>query len=288
MPKPGSIDLGGVAVSILYEDRSVLALDKPPGWLVAPESWEHTRRNLHRALLASIQAGDFWARVRHLKYLRFVHRLDAETSGVLLCARSPGAMPAYSRLFENREVEKVYWAVVHGLPRRRQWTCRLRLAADPHRWGRMVPVVAADQPGRRQGKRAPRSKSDRPRPDAKEAQTHFRVLATGPATALVEARPLTGRMHQIRIHLAAAGHPIVGDDLYGGGPPANRTTRDGPVSSAPVLACQDFPQSPARPVLYTLALRAVRLAYRDPFTRRRVEIEAPTDDFLRHFGFGGT
>src|SRR5438128_9176077 len=113
MAKPQQIELGdGTIIPILYEDRSVLAIDKPAGWLLIPTSWERTARNLQLAIESSIAAGDFWAKSRNLKFLRFVHRLDAETTGVLLLGKSAGAMPVYSQLFEGREVEKVYLAVV--------------------------------------------------------------------------------------------------------------------------------------------------------------------------------
>jgi RluA family pseudouridine synthase len=228
----------GERIPILYEDRSVLVVDKPRGWMLAPSSWQKKSRNLQRALVASVRAGDFWARSRNLKYLRFVHRLDAGTTGLLLVAKSPGALGAYSALFQSRGMKKTYLAVVHGAPKESQWTCRLRLAPDRARPGRM--------------------KVDERR--GKEAETQFRLLQAGAETALVEARPLTGRMHQVRLHLAAAGHPVVGDELYG-------------------HVAQE--EAAAR-----LALRAVELAYADPFTGRPVRIRAPVEEFLSEYGFG--
>src|SRR5580698_9680232 len=123
MAKPKNIELGkgGISIPILYEDRSVLALDKPGGWMLAPDSWDRTGRNLHLALQSSLNAGDFWARSRGLKYLRFVHRLDAETTGITLFAKSPGALKAYSEMFEEHRVEKYYLAVVHGIPKESAW-----------------------------------------------------------------------------------------------------------------------------------------------------------------------
>ena len=117
MAKPNQIELPtGERIPILYEDRSVLAIDKPAGWMLVPFSWQKTSRNLQAALTSSIGAGDFWARSRGLKYLRFVHRLDADTSGVLLLAKSPGAVNSLGALFEGRRMEKVYLAVVRGAP----------------------------------------------------------------------------------------------------------------------------------------------------------------------------
>ena len=84
--------------------------------MLVPFSWQKTDRNLQAALTSSIAARDFWARSRSLKYLRFVHRLDADTSGILLLAKSPGAVNTFGGLFESRRMEKVYLAVVCGVP----------------------------------------------------------------------------------------------------------------------------------------------------------------------------
>jgi 23S rRNA pseudouridine1911/1915/1917 synthase len=248
--KPKQIELndGAIVIPILYEDRSVLALDKPAGWMLAPDSWDRTGRNLQLALQSSLNAGDFWARSRNLKYLRFVHRLDAETTGIMLFAKSPGALRALSELFETRRVEKTYLAVVHGVPKQNQWTCALPLIPDPGMKGRMKVL-----------KQAARNTQL----EEKDAETHFTVLQSLPAnsTALIEARPTTGRTHQIRAHLAAAGHPVVGDPLYGTDAAAASKGRQ------------------------RLALRAIKLAFRDPFQNRMIHIEAPTREFLGEYGF---
>jgi len=232
--KPKNIELpDGEIIVVLYEDRSVIAIDKPRGWMLVPGSWQRTNRNLQMALTSSIAAGDFWARSRNLKFLRYVHRLDADTSGVLLFARSLGAVKTFGEMFESRRMEKIYLAAVHGRPAQSEWVCRLKLGPDPCRHGRMK----ADP---RQGK---------------EAETAFRVLQTGDKASLVEARPFTGRTHQIRVHLAEGGHPVIGDELYG---PRDRAE---------------------------LALRATGLAYMDPFTRRKVYIRAPLEEFCREQRF---
>jgi RluA family pseudouridine synthase len=235
MPKPACIELAGAEpIPILYEDRSVLAIDKPRGWMLVPFSWQKTNWNLQAALVSSIAAGDFWARSRGLKFLKFVHRLDAETTGILLFAKSLGAVESYSELFESRRMEKTYLAVVTGTPKTAEWTCRLKLGPAPGQIGRMQ----VDERG------------------GKEAETHFRVLQRCESLTLIEAHPLTGRTHQIRIHLAESGCPCVGDDVYGRGKEKLR-----------------------------LGLRAVKLVYRDPFLRRRVDIRAPVENFCREYGF---
>jgi 23S rRNA pseudouridine1911/1915/1917 synthase len=251
MAKPLYIELGEpeqtLRIPILYEDRSVLAIDKPAGWLLVPADWRQTARNLQAALESSIAAGDFWAHSRNLRFLRYVHRLDAETSGALLLIKHPNAVSAFSDLFESRLVEKVYLAVVLGIPRETEWDCCLPLGPDPNSPGR----TRVDATG------------------GKPAETRFRVLATrrDPRMgdlALVEALPRTGRTHQIRVHLAQSKYPVVGDPLYS------------PPGAIPIgLMPENFP----------LALRAVALAYPDPFTRKRVRVTAPRTRFLEAFGF---
>lgn len=234
MAKPRTIPLpDDTEMAILYEDRSVLAIDKPAGWMLGPDDEEHCRRNLQLFLELAIHHGEWWAKSRNLKFLRFIHRLDAPTSGVMLLSRSAGALAQYSRLFSEREVEKRYLAVTEGVPKATEWECRDPLGPEPGRPGR-------HRVDSREGK---------------PAETIFRVLAVRGSRALVEARPLTGRTHQIRLHLKAAGCPVVGDDLYGRRDPAG------------------------------LGLRAVEIAYRDPFTRRPVRVRAPEQAFLERFGF---
>ena len=235
MAKPNSIELPGCEpIPILFEDRSVLAIDKPRGWMLVPHTWQKTQRNLQAAITSSIAAGDFWARSRSLKYLRHVHRLDADTSGVMLFAKSMGAVEVISDLFEGRRMDKTYLAVVTGEPKQNEWRCELRLAQDPKQYGRMMVDART----------------------GKDAETSFKVLERRGKFSLIEARPVTGRTHQIRVHLAEGGLPIVGDELYGR------------LADAPPLG-----------------LRAVRLAFVNPFTKKRIDIRAPKDAFLKQFGF---
>jgi 23S rRNA pseudouridine1911/1915/1917 synthase len=236
----------GTTIPILHEDRSVIAIDKPAGWVLGTTAGDRQGRghssDLQRALEFSIRDGDFWARTRGLKFVRFVHRLDAGTSGVLLLVRSHGAIKPYSQLFEEQAVAKRYLAVVHGQPLRKKWTCTQPLEPHPQRPGAM--------------RIAPRG--------GKPAETHFEALLSLADRALVAAEPRTGRTHQIRVHLAASGHPVLHDSLYGGGGESLKPRRN----STPHLA-----------------LRAVSLDYRDPFTGKAVHIAAPWAEFVERHGF---
>jgi RluA family pseudouridine synthase len=234
MARPNVIDLArDLRIPILYEDRSILAVDKPPGWMLVPVSWQRTSWNLQAALMSSIVAGHFWARSRGIKFFKYIHRLDAETSGILLFGKSPGAVNTFGDLFESRQMEKVYLAVTDKAkpPPDKEWTSRLSLMPDPRRIGSMIVHK-----------------------EGKPAETTFRLVAESRKGFLIEARPYTGRTHQIRVHLAKSGCPILGDELYGQAGDA-------------------------------MGLRAIGLAYRDPFTRKPVTIRANTEDFLKQFGF---
>ncbi len=227
-------------IPILFEDRTVLAIDKPAGWMLIPFTWQRTNRNLQAAIESSIVAGHFWARARNLKFLRHAHRLDAETTGILLFAKSQGALNTLGDLFEHRQMEKVYLAVVAGEPKEPVWTCRKAIGPVPKEFGRMRLDSKA----------------------GKAAETAFKLLESRGGHSLIECRPVTGRTHQIRVHLLDAGLPLVGDPLYG----------DAKSKSADVG--------------YPMGLRAVKLAFTNPFTRKKVFIKAPREEFLNAFGFG--
>ena len=169
---------------LLYSDRAVAVIDKPAGLPVHPSASYH--RNTVSYILRE-RHGD--------EAPRITHRLDRETSGVLLCARSLDVERRLKQAFEGREVRKAYLAIVRGEMTRDEGQIDLPMARAEE--GLHMLMCVSD------------------RPDALEASTHFQVLLRAGGHSLVGLWPRTGRQHQLRVHLTALGHPIMGDKLYG-------------------------------------------------------------------------
>jgi tRNA pseudouridine32 synthase/23S rRNA pseudouridine746 synthase len=189
---PQNNDLAGngtapAGLVLLHADNSLLVLDKPAGLLAVPGRGEDKQD----CLSARVQAAYPDALV--------VHRLDQATSGLMLMARGPAMQRALNQSFESREVGKRYVAVVEG---------RLPPGADPQAWSLIDLPIIVDWP------RRPLRIIDAEH--GKPSQTRWRVMAFDAAanTTRVELEPLTGRSHQLRVHLQALGHPILGDALY--------------------------------------------------------------------------
>ncbi len=169
--------------AVLYDDGDLLAIDKPPGVVVHP-THSHLRNTVITLLRRQMDAPE----------LTLAHRLDAETSGVLLLGRHTWAARRAQTAFQRGKVEKSYLAIVFGRP------AEDRFAVDlPLGYHSRDSFVFRQLPGGR---------------DARESLTEIEVLERMARVSLVRAFPKTGRRHQIRAHLAAAGHPIVGDKLY--------------------------------------------------------------------------
>jgi 23S rRNA pseudouridine1911/1915/1917 synthase len=182
-PQPEAIPL-----VILYEDEQVAVIDKPAGMVVHP-AYGHTSGTLVNAVLAR------WpeiARFSAPERAGIVHRLDKETSGVILIAKSASALEHLRVQFKEREIEKRYVALVEGLPPTPEGMIDAPIGRDPNQRKRMA--VARD---------------------GRDAVTKYRVIETYAYHSLLEAFPKTGRTHQIRVHLAFIGCPVVGDHVYG-------------------------------------------------------------------------
>lgn len=171
---------------IITQDRAAIVLNKPPG--LATQGGSGMKEHVDGLLDAFAHDGP---------RPRLVHRLDKDTSGVLLIARTPGSAAFFSRRFSSRSARKIYWAIITGVPSIEEGLIDLPLAKQPGTGGEKMMV---DKSG-----------------EGQPARTRYRVLdRAGNRAAWVELQPLTGRTHQLRVHMAAIGHPIVGDGKYGG------------------------------------------------------------------------
>jgi RluA family pseudouridine synthase len=202
---------------VLYQDPALLVVDKPSGVLSLPDGWDSTKPHLRSLLEPAF--GRLWV----------VHRLDRETSGLMVLARDAEAHRHLNTQFQDRRVDKGYHALVVGDPAWQERTVRLPLRPDGDRRHRTVV-------DHRRGKRA---------------ETHLRALRRFGEYSLLAVQPTTGRTHQVRAHLRAIGHPLLGDQLYG-----DR-------------------KHPAHRRMPRAALHACTLALEHPTTSTRVHFEAP-------------
>jgi 23S rRNA pseudouridine955/2504/2580 synthase len=171
---------------VIYEDASAIVVNKPPG--LATQGGTKTNEHLDR-LLGGLVPED-------APRPKLVHRLDKDTSGALLVAKTPRAAAYFSKSFSGRTARKVYWALVAGVPSIDDGMIDLPIAKQPGTGGEKMHVDEAEG--------AP-------------ARTRYRVIdQAGNRASWVELQPQTGRTHQLRVHLLAIGHPIIGDGKYGG------------------------------------------------------------------------
>jgi RluA family pseudouridine synthase len=244
--EPRTIRLGtnGPKVQVVYEDADLLAISKPAGLLVAPDRWDKSRENLMGLLDAAIRAGMAWTRESGIRYLANVHRLDFETTGVLLLAKNREALTKVARQFGRREVGKTYVALAWGRPAQPQMTIDLKISPHP----RFPGLAAIDK---RHGK---------------PATTLLTLVESFRNCSLVRLQLLTGRPHQARVHLHAIGCPLVADRDYG---------RGDPLLLSQIKPHYRMKDKGERPLMGRTALHAERLEVTQPTTGLPAVIEAP-------------
>jgi 23S rRNA pseudouridine1911/1915/1917 synthase len=232
-----------IPLAILYEDDDVIAINKPAGMNV------HAGAGNSHGTLVNALLGRGQALSQGTDPLRpgIVHRLDKETSGIVLVAKNDFAHAKLSEAFRQRAIRKIYLALVQGRMEDDHGRIELAIARDPNRRTRMTAI------------RRPSIS-----PNARAARTDWRVLTRIDSTSLLEVQLHTGRTHQIRVHFSALRHPIVGDTLYG----APTQLRVGPATL---------------PTLGRNFLHAAKIGFAQPRTGKNVELLAPVPPELREY-----
>ena len=218
------------ALPILFEDEFLLAIDKPPGIAV------HGGSGVAHGVIESLRAMR-----REARYLELVHRLDRDTSGVLLVAKKRSALTALHELLRSRDMDKRYVVAVKG--RFRNELQRVRAPLAEHRTREGEKRVSVSDHGQ-------------------AAETVFRRISRGADASVLEAELLTGRTHQIRVHLAHLGHPVLGDEKYGDFDLNKRLRKEG---------------------LKRMFLHAAKLSFTHPMTGSALEIVSPLPADLARF-----
>lgn len=196
-PREVGIAAEDIPLDVIYEDDDVIVINKPSGMVVHPAAG-HESGTLVNALL--FRCGERLSGIGGELRPGIVHRLDRDTSGLMVAAKNDRAHTFLSEKLSVHDVRRVYFALVRGLPREREGRIELAIGRDLRDRKKMAVARAAD-PARR----------------VRSAVTNYRVIEEFAGISLVRFELETGRTHQIRVHIAALGHPILGDRVYGGG-----------------------------------------------------------------------
>jgi len=240
-PKPLSLKPEPLPLSILYEDPSIIVIDKPSGMVVHP-AYGNPSGTLVNALLYHCKD---LAGINGVLRPGIVHRLDKDTSGVMVVAKDDEAYHQLTKQFKDRTVEKVYLAIAYG-----------RFSQD----GGSIDSAIGRHPSERK-KMSTRTKKGKP------AITLWKVIERLDGFTLLEILPQTGRTHQIRVHLSSMGHPLLGDPLYG------RKGRPGAIHDSVLRECLKK--------MSRQALHAQRLEFTHPRTGERVHFVSPIPKDMR-------
>lgn len=231
-------------IPVVFEDEHLLAISKPARLLTSPDRYDPNRPNLMKLLHGGVTEGKPWAKQRGLTYLANAHRLDFETTGILLLAKNKPVLVALADLFGSEKPVKTYAALVQGTPVEDHFDVDAPIAPHPTSVGLM----------RIEPKRG------------KKSRTLFTVVEKFRGYTLLKCQPLTGRTHQIRVHLRHVKLPIVGDTLYRGGKLwLSELKRNFRLK----------PNKEERPLMATVALHAESLSLTHPVTHETITITAP-------------
>ena len=224
-PEPLEVQPEPIPLNIVYEDTSLIVIDKPPGMVVHPAPG-HSSGTLVNALLHHCKD---LPGIGGVERPGIVHRLDKDTSGLIVAAKTETAMQSLARQFKERDIQKVYLSLAKGTFESRTGMINVPIGRHKTHRKKMSTHTSA----------------------GREAETRYEVIRQLDGYAFVQLFPKTGRTHQIRVHLASIGHPILGDRLYGG------------------------TLGPGLPQIERQALHAHRLELTHPVTEKLLQLESP-------------